>query len=217
MTIAIIGGGIDLSVGSIVAFVSVIVASALVNWQLNMWLAILLGIALGVLIGAINGVLISVFGIPPFIATLGTMTAFRGLTYLYTGGYPIYGLPTQFAWFGAGYVAGIPVPSILMFLIAVVVHFILNRTTFGRAVYAIGGNPEAARLSGIRVTRNKLYIYVASGALAAVSAIVLTSRLCSGLPTAGVGYELNHCRRRFGRHQHEWGRRRVVGTLLVLC
>jgi|LFRM01.1.fsa_nt_gb ribose transport system permease protein len=191
MTIAIIGGGIDLSVGSIVAFVSVIVASALVNWQLNMWLAILLGIALGALIGAINGVLISVFGIPPFIATLGTMTAFRGLTYLYTGGYPIYGLPTQFAWFRAGYVAGIPVPSILMFLIAVVVHFILNRTTFGRAVYAIGGNEEAARLSGIRVTRNKLYVYVASGALAAVSAIVLTSRLRSGLPTAGVGYELN--------------------------
>lgn len=191
MTIAIISGGIDLSVGSIVAFVSVIVASALVNWSLPIWLAILVGIGLGALIGGINGALISVAGVPPFIATLGTMTAFRGITYLYSGGYPIYGLPTKFSWFGAGYVAGIPVPSILMFFAAIVMHFLLTRTPFGRSVYAIGGNEEAAHLSGIRVTRNKLFVYVVSGALAAVGGIVLTSRLRSGLPTAGVGYELN--------------------------
>lgn len=191
MTIAILSGGIDLSVGSVVAFVGVVTASLIVSYSMPVWLAVVVGLALGALLGAINGALISIAGIPPFIATLGTMTAVRGLTYVYTGGYPVYGLPSEFAWLGAGYVAGIPVPTILMFIVAIAAYFLLTRTPFGRSVYAIGGNEEAARLSGIRVVRSKVLVYTVTGLLAAMSAIVLASRLRSGLPTAGNMYELN--------------------------
>jgi ribose transport system permease protein len=190
MTIAIISGGIDLSVGSIIAFVGVVVAGALTNWALPVWLAIVVGLLVGALIGAVNGSLIAFAGVPPFIATLGTMTAFRGLTFMYTDGYPIYNLPRSFGWLGAGYVAGIPVPTILMVIAGAVAWVALAKTPFGVHIYAIGANETAARRVGVRVVRTKLLAYIATGVLAAVSAIVLTARLRAGLPTSGFTYEL---------------------------
>ena len=190
MTLAILIGGIDLSVGSVVAFIGVIVASIMVTFSLPPFLAIIIGLLIGLLIGAIHGVLISLLHVPPFIATLGTMTIFRGATYIYTKGEPIYNLPGSFGWIGAGYLGAVPIPTITLVLIAVILSLFLNRTTFGRSVYAIGGNPEASRYSGIPINRRQIATYAIVGLLTAVSAIVLASRLKSGLPTAGTGYEL---------------------------
>lgn len=215
MTITIISGGIDLSVGSIIAFVGVVVAGALTSWSLPIWLAILVGIAAGAAIGGVNGGLIAFAGVPPFIATLGTMTAFRGLTYVYTDGYPIYNLPRGFAWFGAGYIAGIPVPTILMFLIGAIIYIVLTKTPFGIHIYAIGENEVAARRSGVRVVRTKLFAYIASGVLAAISAIVLTARLKAGLPTSGFTYELTAIAAVIlGGTSISGGEGSVIGTIL---
>ncbi len=215
MTVAIISGGIDLSVGSTIAVVGVVVAGLLVNFALPVWLVILLGLGVGCLIGAFNGSLIAFAGVPPFIATLGTMTALRGLAYVYTGGYPIYGLPANFGWLGAGYLAGVPFPTILMFVIGAVFYIVLTKTPFGIHVYAIGENEVAARRVGVRVIRTKLFAYVISGALAAVSAIALAARLKAGLPTSGFTYELTAIAAVIlGGTSISGGGGSVIGTLL---
>lgn len=215
MTVAIISGGIDLSVGSIIAFVGVVVAGLLVTFALPVWLAILLGLAVGGLIGGLNGSLIAFAGVPPFIATLGTMTALRGLAYVYTGGYPIYGLPSNFGWLGAGYVLGIPFPTILMFLVVAIAYVVLAKTPFGIHIYAIGENEVAARRVGVRVVRTKLFAYIVSGVLAAVSAIVLAARLKAGLPTSGFTYELTAIAAVIlGGTSISGGGGSVIGTLL---
>ncbi len=192
MTFVILTGGIDLSVGSTLALTGAISAGLLAG-GVNPLLAMLIGLLLGALLGAINGVIIAKGKVAPFIATLATMTIFRGLTLVYTDGKPVSGLGDSqaFQLFGKGYLFGIPVPVVTMIVAFIVLYFILKQTTFGRRVYAIGGNEEASRLSGINVDRITIAVYALTGMLAALSALILTSRLNSAQPTAGQSYELD--------------------------
>lgn len=190
MTCAILTGGIDLSVGPVMAL-SGTVAAGLMIAGIPVPLALLAGVAIGGVFGAINGACIAWARMPPIIVTLATMGIARGLALIYTGGYPISGLPEWFSFFGRGSIAGIQVPILIMVLVYIIAWVILNHMSFGRHVYAIGGNEEAARLSGIRVSRTKLLVYVISGITAAIAGLVLTSRLMSGQPNSGVGFELD--------------------------
>ncbi|AMX00973.1 ribose ABC transporter permease [Rummeliibacillus stabekisii] len=192
MTFVILTGGIDLSVGSTLALTGAISAGLLAG-GMNPLLAMFIGLLLGALLGAINGVIIAKGKVAPFIATLATMTIFRGLTLVYTDGKPVSGLGDSqaFQLFGKGYLFGIPVPVVTMIVAFIVLYFILKQTTFGRRVYAIGGNEEASRLSGINVDRITIAVYALTGMLAALSALILTSRLNSAQPTAGQSYELD--------------------------
>ena len=190
MTLVILTGGIDLSVGSILAFAGSITAGLLSGGQ-SLVPAIIVGVVAGAFIGMINGALITRAGIPPFIATLGTMTAARGFTLVYTDGRPITGMEEAFRFLGGGYIAGIPVPVIIMAVIFLLAHIMLTRTKFGRYVYAIGGNEEAARLSGIGTKKILLSVYTLAGLLAGFSGVIMASRLNSAQPTAGAGFELD--------------------------
>ncbi|TCL04928.1 monosaccharide ABC transporter membrane protein (CUT2 family) [Sodalis ligni] len=190
MTCAILTGGIDLSVGSVMAL-SGTVAAGLMITGIPMPLALFAGLAIGGLFGAINGACVAYARMPPIIVTLASMSVARGLALIYTGGYPVSGLPDPFAFFGRGEVMGIQVPILIMAGIYIIAYAMLNHMSFGRYVYAIGGNEEAARLSGIRITRYKLLVYIISGITAALAGLVLTSRLMSGQPNAGEGFELD--------------------------
>ncbi|MFJ8261890.1 ribose ABC transporter permease [Rummeliibacillus sp. NPDC094406] len=192
MTFVILTGGIDLSVGSTLALTGAISAGMLAS-GMDPILAMLIGLALGAVLGAVNGVIIAKGKVAPFIATLATMTIYRGITLVYTDGKPVSGLGDSMAFqmFGKGYFLGIPVPVITMIVAFFVLYFILRKTTFGRRVYAIGGNEEASRLSGINVDRVTIAVYSLTGMLAALSALILTSRLNSAQPTAGESYELD--------------------------
>jgi ribose transport system permease protein len=190
MTFVIISAGIDLSVGSILAFSGVVLAQGLkAGWPPA--LAILAGLGVGLLCGAANGLLITLGRLPPFIATLGMMSVARGAALLATDGRPISGFGEGFRWIANGHVAGIPAPVVLMAAAYAAAHFTLRRTIFGRYVFAIGGNEEAALLSGVPVRRYKIAIYSTGGALAALSAVLLTARLNSAQPIAGISYELD--------------------------
>lgn len=192
MTFVILTGGIDLSVGSILALASAVTASMLAS-GMDPILAILVGLLAGAIMGAINGFIITKGKVAPFIATLATMTVFRGLTLVYTDGRPITGLSSSelFVLMGKGYVGWVPVPVIWMLITYAILYYILKKTTFGRRVYAIGGNEEAAILSGIRTDRVKIWIYSITGLLSALAGIILSSRLNSAQPTAGASYELD--------------------------
>ncbi|WP_410499889.1 ABC transporter permease [Chitinibacter sp. S2-10] len=192
MTMVILLGGIDLSVGSILALSSVFTALML-SHGIDPVVATSVGILAGAGMGMLNGLVISKGKVAPFIATLGTMTILRGLALVFSEGRPITGLDSDFfAMLGGGYVAGfIPVPVIMMGVMFVVFWFVLKRTVFGRHVYAVGGNEEAASLSGIKTDRIKIWVYTLSGAMAATAGMILTSRLNSAQPTAGTGYELD--------------------------
>lgn len=192
MTFVILTGGIDLSVGSMLALGAALTAGMLSS-GFDPILAILLGLMAGAIMGALNGFIITKGKVAPFIATLATMTIFRGLTLVYTEGRPITGLGESVAFelMGRGYFFGIPVPVVLMIISYGVLYFILKKTTFGRRVYAIGGNEEASRLSGIKVDRVKVAIYSITGMLSVLAGIILTSRLNSAQPTAGASYELD--------------------------
>lgn len=190
MTFIILTGGIDLSVGSQVALTGALVAGFLTaGWPIA--LAIVAGLLIGCLLGFVNGFIVAKGGIPPFIVTLGMLTAARGLTLIYTGGRPIYNLGASFRFFGAGYVLGIPVPVIILAIILFIAYLVSRYTIFGREVYAIGGNPEAAVYSGINKDKRLIQVYTLMGLLSAVTGIVLTSRLGSADPTAGNGFELD--------------------------
>lgn len=192
MTFVILTGGIDLSVGSTLALTGATAASLLASGT-DPIIAMGAALILGVLLGAVNGVIITKGKVAPFIATLATMTIYRGLTLVYTEGRPVSGLgdSAAFQMFGKGYFFGIPVPVITMIITFVVLYFILHKTTFGRRVYAVGGNEEASKLSGISPDRVKIAVYAITGLLAAMSALILTSRLNSAQPTAGESYELD--------------------------
>jgi ribose transport system permease protein len=165
--------------------------------------------------GAANGVLISKGKVAPFIATLATMTVFRGLTLVYTEGKPITGLNEDFAMLGRGFFLEIPMPVIWMLVSFAVLYFLLRHTTFGRHVYALGSNEEATRLSGIRTSRVKILVYSISGLFAALSGIILTSRLNSAQPTAGTAYELDAIAAVvLGGTSLAGGRGWIVGTLI---
>ncbi|MED4040708.1 ribose ABC transporter permease RbsC [Niallia taxi] len=192
MTFVILTGGIDLSVGAILALSSALTAGMMVA-GVDPIVAILIGCILGALMGMVNGLFITIGKMAPFIATLATMTIFRGLTLVYTGGNPITGLGDNYLFqlFGRGYFLGIPVPAITMILAFVFLFVLLHKTPFGRKTYAIGGNEKAALISGIKVTKVKIMIYSLSGMLAALAGAILTSRLNSAQPTAGTSYELD--------------------------
>lgn len=190
MTLVILTGGIDLSVGSIVALTGSVTAGLLVGGY-PILPAIFIGMAVGAFLGLCNGLLITRAGIPPFIATLGTMTVARGLTLVYTDGRPITGMEEAFRFLGGGYIAGIPVPVVIMLLLFAVAYVMLKKTRLGRYIYAIGGNEEAARLSGINTKKIVLSVYVLGGLLAGISGIIMASRLNSAQPTAGVSFELD--------------------------
>lgn len=190
MTFVILTGGIDLSVGSILALSSAITAG-LMTGGMDTTLAVLIGLLAGAVMGAINGVIVAKGKVAPFIATLATMTIFRGLTLVYTQGKPITGLNEDFGMLGKGFFLEIPMPVIWMLISFAILSFILRHTTFGRHVYALGSNEEATRLSGISTSRVKVLVYTISGLFAALSGIILTSRLNSAQPTAGTSYELD--------------------------
>ncbi|UYP06854.1 ribose ABC transporter permease RbsC [Priestia megaterium] len=216
MTFVILTGGIDLSVGSILALSSALMAGMIVS-GVDPILAILIGCVLGAVMGTINGLLITKGKMAPFIATLATMTIFRGLTLVYTDGNPITGLGENyyFQLFGRGYFLGIPVPAITMVLAFAVLWVILHKTPFGRRTYAIGGNEKAAFISGIKVPKVKVMIYSLAGLLAALSGAILTSRLNSAQPTAGTSYELDAIAAVvLGGTSLSGGRGRIVGTLI---
>ncbi|WP_243388140.1 ABC transporter permease subunit [Bacillus kexueae] len=192
MTFVILTGGIDLSVGSVLAFSSALTAGMMASGMDGM-MAMMIGLMAGVLMGALNGVIITKGKVAPFIATLATMTIFRGATLVYTEGRPITGFSDQIAFqmIGRGYFFGIPVPVVLMIVIFFILMFVLRKTTFGRHTYAIGGNEEASRLTGLHVDRLKIWVYALTGGLSALAGIILTSRLNSAQPTAGTAYELD--------------------------
>lgn len=190
MTFVILTGGIDLSVGSILGLSGAITAGMMVN-GMDTGFAVAVGLLTGTIIGAVNGVLITKGRIAPFIGTLATMTIVRGLALVYTEGRPITGLNESFAVIGKGYFADIPLPVLWMFIAFVVLYVILKHTVFGRRVYALGSNEEATWLSGISTDRIKICVYAISGLLAALSGIILTSRLNSAQATAGTSYELD--------------------------
>ena len=191
MTFVIVTGGIDLSVGSVIAFSGIIASSIMVSTNLPVWIAILAGILVGTLTGVVNGIFITFLNMPAFIATMGTMTMLRGLGYIYTQGYPIYNLPKAFKQIGQGYLGMVPIATIILLVVAVVGYLVLRRTVFGRHVYAIGGNMEASKLMGIRVKAVQFMTYVLCGSVCGVAAVVQTARLGSGMPTIGIGYELD--------------------------
>lgn len=216
MTFVILTGGIDLSVGSILALSSALIAGMIVS-GIDPILAILIGCILGAVMGAINGLLITKGKMAPFIATLATMTIFRGLTLVYTDGNPITGLGENYAFqlFGRGYFLGIPVPAITMIIAFAVLWVILHKTSFGRKTYAIGGNEKAALISGIKVPRVKVMIYALAGLLSALAGAILTSRLNSAQPTAGTSYELDAIAAVvLGGTSLSGGRGLIVGTLI---
>lgn len=216
MTFVILTGGIDLSVGSILALTGAVTAGMMAS-GIDPILAMLLGLFLGAVLGAINGVIIAKGKVAPFIATLATMTIYRGLTLVYTEGRPISGLgdSMSFQMLGKGYFLGVPIPVVTMLVSFGILYFILKKTTFGRRVYAVGGNEEASVLSGINADRIKIYVYSLVGALAALASLILTSRLNSAQPTAGQMFELDAIAAVvLGGTSLTGGRGWIVGTLI---
>jgi ribose transport system permease protein len=187
--VVILTGGIDLSVGSILGLAGAVTAQLLVS-GVPIIPAILIGVVVGGVLGIANGVLVTRFKLPPFIATLGMLGIARGIVLVITDANTIQGLPDGFQTVANGTVLGIPNLLIIFAIITAIAWFVLNRTVFGRYVYAVGSNPEAARLAGVPVAMVTTAVYVISGVLAAVGGVLLTSRLGAGVPTAGTGFEL---------------------------
>jgi ribose transport system permease protein len=214
LTFVIISAGIDLSVGSLVAFSGVVMAS-LLQRDVPLPIAVAAGLVTGLVCGLINGLLITLGRLPPFIATLGMMSVARGGALLYTDGRPISGFGEGFRWLATGEVLFVPVPVLLMGVVYVIAHFILRRTPFGRYVFAIGGNEEAALLSGVRVRLHKTMVYGVCGLLSALAGVVLTARLNSAQPIAGINYELDAIAATvIGGTSLMGGQGSVIGTLI---
>lgn len=216
MTFVILTGGIDLSVGSILALSSAFTA-ILITSGLDPIVALIIGVLGGFLLGVFNGVLVTFGSMAPFIATLATMTIFRGLTLVVTDGNPITNLGDSYMFqlFGKGYFFGIPVPAVTMIIVFIILAIILQKTTFGRHTYAIGGNEVASKISGIKVNRVKILIYGISGLMSALAGAILTSRLNSAQPTAGTSYELDAIAAVvLGGTSLTGGKGRIVGTLI---
>lgn len=191
VTIIIISAGIDLSLGSVMALVGMGTAAILTSSTPSIFLAILGGLLIGGIVGFINGITVAYIHLPAFIATLAMMSIARGVALVVTNAIPIYNLPESFLFLGSGFLWGVPTPIYVMISLYFILDFILRKTKFGRYTYAIGGNEEATRLSGINIKRYKLFVYVVGGICTGVAGILFTARLGSGQPTAGVGYELD--------------------------
>ncbi len=191
VTFVIIAGGIDLSLGSIVAVAGVATAMFAHPDSYPLVVPIVIGLLAGLFIGLFNGLIITKSRVAPFIVTLGTMTIGRGLALILSNGRPISNLSDTFNFIGGGSVFGVPFPIIILIFAFVICAIILNKTILGRYIYAIGGNEEAARASGINVNAVKLWVYSLCGVLSALGGILLTSRITTGQPNAGAGFELD--------------------------
>lgn len=188
-TFMILTAGIDLSVGSVLALVVVIVAQVLPDYGIAV--AILVGLAVGALVGTINGLGVTIGKVQPFVMTLGMLGIARGLAFIFTGGMPIPVLDKNFLFIGNGYLLGVPVPAIIFVVFVLLAAFVLRYTPFGRYVYAIGSNEEAARLSGVNVRLYKTLVYTLGGLMSGLAGILYASQLAVGPPIAGEGYELD--------------------------
>jgi ribose/xylose/arabinose/galactoside ABC-type transport system permease subunit len=216
MTVVIITGGIDLSVGSAAALASVTAVGLTGGHDLSAGFAVVAALAVGVGVGVLNGSMVSFMRIPDFIATLGMLTALRGLAFIVSGGFAIRSQDSALSWFGTGEVAGVPAPALITAVAFVLVGLLLSGTTLGRAFYAVGGNRETARLAGLRVGQVTTLAYVLCGLLAALAGLVLTGRTGSGSPQAGTGWELQAVAITIlGGTNLFGGRGNVFGTLLA--
>ena len=201
VTGVIVSAGIDLSSGSVVGLSAVVAASLAQlpdyaaayykGLNLPVFVAVLAACAVGALVGLLNGGLVAKTRIPPFIATLGTLTTIRGLAYLYTGGRPVSDLTDDYNFIGQGDFLGIPVPILILVIMAIITHVLYSQTKFGKYIYAIGGNEQAARVSGINVSKYKMLMYVYAGLLSGLAGLVVSARIGSGQSGQGVGYELD--------------------------
>jgi ribose transport system permease protein len=190
-TIVILTGGIDLSQGSAIALMTVLFATSIKAWGLPFPLAVLFVLLLGVLLGAINGVLVAYLRIPAFITTLATLSAYRGVAFMFNNGSPVFSVSPLLEPIFYGSILSVPLPLFYVAAVYAAATWFLRHTPLGRAIYAVGGNPNAARLSGIDVRRTQLIAFVLSGVAAALGAILMTARLNSGSPNYGVGLELS--------------------------
>lgn len=225
MTLVILTAGIDLSVGSILAFSGAVAAGLLKNGIelpiFNLYIGftffgvLLAGLLSGSLLGLFNGWMITRFRVPAFVATLAMLTIARGLTMLWTKGHPITGLGSSFSFLGTGWLLGIPMPVWISGFIVLAALILTTKTRFGRYIYAIGGNEKAARLSGINITRVKIMVYTIAGLLAAVGGLIVTARLDSAQPNAGMSYELDAIAAVvIGGASLSGGRGTIMGTVL---
>jgi len=225
MTLVILTAGIDLSVGSILALCGAVTAGLLKNGieipGINLFVgftmlgAILVGLIVGAVLGYFSGWSITKFKVPPFVATLAMLTIARGLTMLWTNGFPITGLGDNFAFIGTGWFLGIPMPVWISAFIVLIAVIITRKTKLGRYIYAVGGNESASRLSGLNIKKIKIIVYSISGVLAAVGGIMVTSRLDSAQPNAGTSYELDSIAAVvIGGTSLSGGRGSVMGTVL---
>jgi ribose transport system permease protein len=189
--LVIISGGIDLSVGTAMSLSMVTMGLYVINSHGSLEIGMLIAIATGVLVGLVNGTLVAFLGLPPFIITLGMLGIAQGLALTLSSGFSMYGFPKEFDFLGGGQIIGIPVPIIILAVVALVASFIFRETKLGRYAYAIGGGEEAARRAGIPVRRFKVAIYAFCGGLVGISSIVLSSRINSAHPGIGLGYELD--------------------------
>ncbi len=225
MTLVVLTAGIDLSVGSVLAFGGAVTAGLLRNGielaSTNTFIgftvlgAILAGLLIGAVLGVFNGWIITKFKVPPFVATLAMLTIARGLTLLYTQGFPISGLGSSFAFIGTGWFLSVPVPVWISAFVVLIAVVITNKTRLGRYIYAIGGNENASRLSGINIKQVKIIVYGIAGFLAALGGIMVTSRLDSAQPNAGMSYELDSIAAVvIGGTSLSGGRGTIMGTVL---
>jgi len=188
-TLVMIARGLDLSVGSVLAASSVIAATLAIN-GVQLWIAFPTAVAFGGLVGLTNGMIIARLGVSPIIVTLGMLNITRGMAYLITPSAILVGLPRNWSDLGVSRLLTIPVPVLIAAVVVLLLHFVMTSTTFGKRIYAIGGNEEASRLSGINVQKMLIILYVICGSAAALAGIVLSSRVGSGDPNIGVGFEL---------------------------
>jgi ribose transport system permease protein len=215
MTLVIITAGIDLSVGSVSALSGVLGVMLMAQAGLPVPVAILGGTLVGATCGLVNGLLVSVAGLNPFIATLGMLTVARGLTFIFTNAVAVFGAPSSFRLLGQGVIGPIPIPILVIVVMAVIGYIVLSRTRLGRYAYAMGSNLEAARLSGIPIRRYLTSVYVISGALAGFGGMIAASRVNSGQPNFGIGLELDVIAAAvIGGASLFGGQGTVVGTLI---
>ncbi len=215
VTYVLLTGGVDLSLGSLVALTGVAAASFAHPDQYPMFVPVLIGVAAGGCCGLVNGLVITKGRVAPFIVTLGMMTVARGLALVLSGGRPVSNLTREFTRIGSSDIAGVPVPVVLLIAVALLSYVFLNNLRLGRYIYAVGGNENAARASGISVDGVKIFAYVVSAALAGLAGVVLAARITTGQPNAGVGYELDAIAAAvIGGASLSGGVGGVVGTLL---
>nr|WP_255480590.1 ABC transporter permease [Quadrisphaera sp. RL12-1S] len=215
LTFVIITAGIDLAVGAMASFVGIVSATLMVNSGLPPAGGLLLGLAVGVLCGAVNGLLITKLSLPPFIATLGTMSVFQGGAYVATNGKPVYDVPQQFVLMLNSYVAGVPVVVVVVAVVGVAAWLLLRKTVFGQNVIAVGGSEETAWLSGVRVHRVKIAVYCISGGLSALGGLVIVARINAAQPDAGAPYQLTAIAAAvIGGANLMGGEGRIAGTLV---